>query len=81
MQSEFPRALNWLDQICKSKWTSTHDEGKRYGHMTTNLVECMNSVLKGGQTLPITVLVKETFNKIYDSFVTNEMKIMNMIKA
>jgi len=29
----------------------------------------------------ITALVNETFNKINDSFVTNGIKIMNMIKA
>ncbi|KAL5173236.1 hypothetical protein HKD37_16G045828 [Glycine soja] len=36
----------WLDQIPKSKWTQANDEGKCYGHMTTNIVECMNSILK-----------------------------------
>ena len=41
----------------------------------------MNYVLKGARALPIIVLVNETFNKINDSFVTNDMKIMNMIKA
>ena len=49
--------------------------------MTTNLAECMNSVLKGARALPITILINETFNKINDSFVNNGMKIMNMIKA
>ncbi|RZB47043.1 hypothetical protein D0Y65_050901 [Glycine soja] len=78
---EFPQATDWLDQIPKSKWTQAYDEGKQYGHMTTNLAECMNSVLKGARALPITALVNETFNKINDSFVTNDIKIMNMIKA
>ena len=49
--------------------------------MTTNLSECMNSILKGARALPIIALVNETLNKINDSFVTNGMKIMNMIKA
>ena len=49
--------------------------------MITNLVECMNLVLKGARALSITALVNETFNKINDSFVTNDIKIMNMIKA
>jgi len=49
--------------------------------MTTNLVECMNFILKGARALPITFLVKETFNEINDSFVTNDMKSMNTIKA
>jgi len=49
--------------------------------MTTNLVECINSVLKGAQALLIIALVNETFNKINDSFVTKGIKIVNMIKA
>jgi len=49
--------------------------------MTTNLAECMNSVLKGARALPITALVNETFDRTNDSFVTNGIKIMNMIKA
>ena len=49
--------------------------------MITNLAECMNSVLKRARALLITALVNETFNKINDSFVTNDIKIMNMIKA
>ena len=41
----------------------------------------MNSILKRARALPITILVNETFQKINDSFVTNDMKIMNMIKG
>ncbi|RYQ89727.1 hypothetical protein Ahy_B09g096225 isoform F [Arachis hypogaea] len=37
------------------------DGGYRWGHMTTNLVECINSVLKGARNLPVTALVKATF--------------------
>ena len=70
-----------MDQIPKSKWTQAYDKGKQYDHMTTNLAKCMNSVLKGARALPIAALVNETFNKINDSFVTNGIKIMNMIKA
>ncbi|KAH1246620.1 hypothetical protein GmHk_06G016663 [Glycine max] len=77
--AEFPQATDWLDQISKSKWTHAYNEGQWYGHMTTNLAECMNSILK--RALPITALVNETFNKINYSFVTNGMKIMNMIKT
>jgi len=81
MRAEFPQVADLLDQIPKSKWTQAYDEGKQYDHMTTNLAKCMDSVLKGARALPITTLVNETFNKINDSFVTNGIKIMNMIKA
>ena len=75
------RAADWLDQILKSKWAQTYDKEKRYEHIAINFAECMNFVLKGALALPIIASVKETFNKINDSFVTNGMKIMNMIKA
>ncbi|KAH1210808.1 hypothetical protein GmHk_15G045028 [Glycine max] len=39
--------MDWLNQIPKSKWTQAYGEGKWYDRMTTNLVECMNYVLKG----------------------------------
>ena len=80
-ETKFTQTADWLDQISKSKWTQTYGEGKWYDHMTTNLAEYMNSILKGTWALPITALVNETFNKINYSFVTNDMKIMNMIKA
>jgi len=40
MQADFPQVADWLDQIPKSKWTQAYDEGKQYGHMTTNLKKC-----------------------------------------
>jgi len=41
----------------------------------------MNYVLKGARALSITALVNTTFNKINDSFITNDMKIMNIMFA
>ncbi|XP_015946058.3 uncharacterized protein LOC107471130 [Arachis duranensis] len=32
------------------------DEGHRWGHITTNIVECINSVLKGARNLPMLAL-------------------------
>jgi hypothetical protein len=48
----------WLEKIPREKWTQAYDGGKRYGHMTTNLAESLNSVLKGVRALPILALVK-----------------------
>ncbi|XP_029149658.1 uncharacterized protein [Arachis hypogaea] len=36
--------------------------------MTTNLVECINSVLNGARNLPITALVKATFYRLNELF-------------
>ena len=48
---------NWLNEIPREKSVQAYDSGHRGGHMTTNLVECMNSVLKEALNLPITALV------------------------
>ncbi|KAK5802402.1 hypothetical protein PVK06_029993 [Gossypium arboreum] len=37
----------YLDGIPLEKWTWSYDGGLRYGHMTSNLAECINSILKG----------------------------------
>ena len=39
--------LSWLEVIPFEKWTLSHDGGRRYGIMTTNMLEMFNSVLKG----------------------------------
>ncbi|KAI5425822.1 hypothetical protein KIW84_031589 [Lathyrus oleraceus] len=40
------------------------DGGKRWGHMTTNLAESMNSSLKATCNLPITTLVKSSYFRL-----------------
>ena len=47
-------ARNWLEQIPLEKWALSHDGGRRYEIMTTNMSEVFNSVLKGARNLPIT---------------------------
>ncbi|GAU25342.1 hypothetical protein TSUD_376060 [Trifolium subterraneum] len=40
------KVLKWVDNIPVVKWTQAFNEGFRWGHMTSNLVESMNSVFK-----------------------------------
>ena len=63
MRYKFKQAFSWIDRIPLEKWTQAYNGGKRYGHMTTNLAECINFVLKGARSLLISVLVKATFEK------------------
>ena len=49
-------------------WTQSHDGGRRFGAMTTNILECFNGVLKGAQGLPIVALVEFTWNKLVQYF-------------
>jgi hypothetical protein len=66
---ENPEAGRWIANIPRRQWTQAFDDGLRWGHMTTNLAESMNSMLKGTRNLPITTLVKSTYFKLVDLFV------------
>ena len=45
-----------------SKWSLAHDmDGSRYGIMNTNLTESFNKILKGAHSLPISALVRLSF--------------------
>ncbi|XP_057734129.1 uncharacterized protein LOC130949421 [Arachis stenosperma] len=58
----------WCDEIGVERWVLALDGGQRWGHMTTNLVECINSVLKGARNLLVTALVRSTFYRLNELF-------------
>ena len=49
--------------------------------MTTNLAKCINFVLKGARSLPISALVKATFEKTKTWFVEQAFKIDIMLRV
>ncbi|XP_025652920.1 uncharacterized protein [Arachis hypogaea] len=58
----------WCDEIGVERWVLAFDGGHRWGHMMTNLVECINFVLKGARNLPVTALVRSTFYRLNELF-------------
>ncbi|XP_020978862.1 uncharacterized protein LOC110271801 [Arachis ipaensis] len=60
---------DWANRIEYSLWTQHCDEGRRFGHMTTNISECVNSILKGVRNLPVCSLVKATYGRLAELFV------------
>ena len=62
-------AQQWLEAIPLETWALSHDGGRRYEIMTTNMYEVFNNVLKGAQNLPITTLVQLTFFRLNSYFV------------
>ena len=60
--------VGWFAKMDTKKWTQAYDSGFRYGLMTTNIVECINGVLKGARMLPITALVEVTFYRCVTYF-------------
>ncbi|XP_025637535.1 uncharacterized protein [Arachis hypogaea] len=72
---------NWLNRIPREQYALAFDGGYQWGHMTTNLVECINSVLKGARNLPITALVKATFYKLNELFTRKRAEAEARINA
>ncbi|QHO56022.1 uncharacterized protein DS421_3g70120 [Arachis hypogaea] len=72
---------NWLDRIPREQYALAFDGGYRWGHMTTNLVECINSVLKGARNLPVTALVKATFYRLNELFTRKRAEAEARISA
>ncbi|XP_020967726.1 uncharacterized protein LOC107616306 [Arachis ipaensis] len=72
---------NWLNRIPREQYALAFDGGYRWGHMTTNLVECINSVLKGARNLPITALVKAIFYRLNELFTRKRAEAETRINA
>ncbi|CAH9097420.1 unnamed protein product [Cuscuta epithymum] len=62
------RAFKYLNDIPQEKWALCFDGGCRYGILTTNLSESFNNALKRCRTLPISALVRATFDKLVQLF-------------
>ncbi|XP_057719203.1 uncharacterized protein LOC130933595 [Arachis stenosperma] len=69
LRSENPTMCDWANRIEYSLWTQYCDEGRRFGHMTTNISECVNSIMKGVRNLPVCSLVKATYGRLAELFV------------
>ncbi|XP_072087283.1 uncharacterized protein [Arachis hypogaea] len=72
---------NYLNRIPRKQYALAFDGGYRWSHMTTNLVECINSVLKGACNLPITALVKATFYRVNELFTQKRAEMEARINA
>ncbi|XP_025627850.1 uncharacterized protein [Arachis hypogaea] len=64
----------WCDAIGLRHWVLAFDEGHRWGHMTTNLVECINSMLKGARNLPVLALVRATYYRLNELFMRKSVE-------
>ncbi|GMI67599.1 hypothetical protein HRI_000429200 [Hibiscus trionum] len=72
------KGYKYVAKILKEKWTNAYDGGFRYGHMTTNLAEAINSSLKGVQNLPVTAIVKATYFRLAKLFASLGKEVVVM---
>ncbi|XP_057720462.1 uncharacterized protein LOC130934963 [Arachis stenosperma] len=61
LKGENVAITNWIEEMSRSQWTQYADEGHRFGHMKTNISECINVVMNNSRNLPITALVKSSY--------------------
>ncbi|XP_027093575.2 uncharacterized protein [Coffea arabica] len=68
-----PEAYAWLTggSVRSEQWALCKDGGYRWGHAITNMVKCFNNLLQESRFLPITALIRYTFNQRVDLFVKN----------
>ena len=74
-------ALSWLVAIPFEKYALSHDGSQRYGIITTNMSEVLNSILKGTQRLPVTAFVQLTFYRVKSYFVVKRQHISNILTS
>ena len=69
-------AQQWLEAIPLEIWALSHDGGRKYRIMTTNMSKVFNSVLKGARNLSITALIQLTFFHLNSYFVARGNKVL-----
>ncbi|RYR24874.1 hypothetical protein Ahy_B02g058433 [Arachis hypogaea] len=60
---------DWVNRFNKKIWLQYCDSGHRFGHVITNLSECINAVLKGTLYLPISAIIRCTYERLQQLFV------------
>ncbi|KAK5846385.1 hypothetical protein PVK06_002671 [Gossypium arboreum] len=68
LRSVNEEGADYLCNIPFEQWTQAYDDSLRYSHITSNLAECINSILKGTRHLPITSVVRETYFRLVALF-------------
>ncbi|XP_072064187.1 uncharacterized protein [Arachis hypogaea] len=67
----------WCDAFGFRHWVLAFNEGHQWGHMTTNLVECINSVLKGARNLLVLALIRATYYRLNELFTRKSIETQN----
>ncbi|XP_015966619.1 uncharacterized protein LOC107490357 [Arachis duranensis] len=72
---------DWAGHFNKEIWLQHCDCDRRFGHMTTNLSECITSVLKGTRYLPISAIVCITYEHLQKLLVTKGREAQSQLAA
>ncbi|XP_049397245.1 uncharacterized protein LOC125861370 [Solanum stenotomum] len=75
-----PETYVWLMKNDLDKWTLHRDGGRRWGMLTTNSFESFNGRLKSARGLPVTAMVRLTYNQIVNRFVTRSKFVNQLVQ-
>jgi hypothetical protein len=64
-----------------SSWAQTYDGGHRWGIMTSNDSEALNSIFIFERTLSVTAIMKGTWYKCAKWFDKREIEVLNLHRA
>ncbi|KAH0746061.1 hypothetical protein KY285_007718 [Solanum tuberosum] len=73
-------AYVWLMKNDLGKWTLHRDGGRRWGMLTTNSFESFNGLLKSARGLPVTAMVRLTYNQIVNRSVTRSKFVNHLVQ-
>ncbi|XP_029128465.1 uncharacterized protein LOC114916283 [Cajanus cajan] len=80
-EPETEGVIEWLNTIPKEQWTLAWDGGRRWGHMTTNLAEAINSILKKTRNLPISAIIMSTYKRCNALFIQKGKEVDAKLRA
>jgi len=81
IREDNPEAAAWVDQIPREQWCLAYDQGRRWGHVTTNLAKAINSILKKTRNLPISSIVLVTYTRCNTYFTKRGRQITAMVNV
>jgi len=79
IREDNPEAATWVDQIPREQWCLAYDQGRRWGHVTTNLAKAINYILKKTRNLPISSIVLVTYTRCNTYFTKRGRQIIAMV--
>ena len=74
------KMYEYLMEISLEKWTVSHDGGKRWGVLTTNLSESFNGVLKKARGLSVTSMVRLSLEQTVERYTRRSKKAQQLLE-
>jgi hypothetical protein len=75
-----PAAAEYLQSIDSTLWAVAHFPGTRHGHLTSNIAESVNKILREDRTLSITELLDAIWHRVMTNRASRLQEAQNQAK-